>query len=122
MSITGMQVRGVHGWGVCISRAHTSISLDPGLGLIWGPDLDLTLGMASVRRQVHEVVLLVLLAAATAVCAEQQPGAGESQYGVLLSWMEELGGELSGASLQLVPGMGVGVVAQVDLKVKLRAK
>lgn len=78
--------------------------------------------MAAVRRQVHEVVLLVLLAAATAVCAEQQPGAGESQYGVLLSWMEELGGELSGASLQLVPGMGVGVVAQVDLKVELRAK
>ena len=78
--------------------------------------------MAAVRRQMHEVVLLVLLAAATAVCAEQQPGAGESQCGVLLSWIEELGGELSGASLQLVPGMGVGVVAQVDLKVELRAK
>ena len=65
--------------------------------------------MATVGSRVF---LLVLLAAA-AVCSEQQPG---DQYRILLSWVEELGGDLNGASVQLVPGMGVGVVAQVDLK------
>ena len=62
-------------------------------------------------------VVLLVLVIGLARADNLEFGAEQDKYQTLLDWIRDLGGGIHGASPQAVPGMGMGMVADVNLQV-----